>query len=46
VLAVPTDYLLDGSGHSQCIGMVQRASQYKVRRLQFIPTLFWVDNGA
>ncbi|KAI3431611.1 hypothetical protein D9Q98_004660 [Chlorella vulgaris] len=45
VLAVPTDYLLDGSGRSTCIDMVERAAQYDVKRLQFVPTLFWVDNG-
>lgn len=46
VLAVPTDYLLDSSGRSRCIDMVQRAAQYNVNRLQFVPTLFWVDEGA
>lgn len=45
VLAVPTDYLLDSSGRSRCIDMVQRAAQYNVNRLQFVPTLFWVDEG-
>ncbi|KAL4440114.1 hypothetical protein ABPG75_003115 [Micractinium tetrahymenae] len=45
VLAVPTDYLLDGSGRSKCMDMVDRASQYRIKRLQFVPTLFWVDEG-
>ena len=99
VLAVPSDYLLDGSGRSKCMEMVDRqagssrrvcysvlgqlcyakgqcqhqeqtahpnqgeikpacpvwrlpapapcrASQYNVKRLQFVPTLFWVDEGV
>ncbi|KAL4438699.1 hypothetical protein ABPG77_006303 [Micractinium sp. CCAP 211/92] len=45
VLAVPTDYLLNGSGRSTCMDMVDRASQYRIKRLQFVPTLFWVDEG-
>ncbi|PRW39302.1 Palmitoyl-monogalactosyldiacylglycerol delta-7 chloroplastic [Chlorella sorokiniana] len=45
VLAVPTDYLLDGSGRSKCMDMVDRASEFNVKRLQFVPTLFWVDTG-
>ena len=99
MLAVPSDYLLDGSGRSKCMDMVDRwgrkrawvdggnvlgrnrgqqgaaggspwgmgaggwvpearrpppllpptrcsASQFNVKRLQFVPTLFWVDTGG
>ena len=47
VLAVPSDYLLDGSGRSVCIDIVERAAAQQVPKvLQFVPTLFWVDTGG